>query len=215
MVLLIAGMLMVLSFEWNNPATLGHLAPGDKVLASFFTSVNYRTAGFNTIDIGGMKEVTLFFSTLFMVIGGAPGSTAGGIKITTVFVLLLAAFFTLKNRPPVVFKRRIGSDTVARALAILIIASVYIWISLVVISELEPVEFTKILFEVVSAFGTVGLSIGNGGVLSTSALFGETSKVVIILLMIMGRVGVLAFTLLLLGKTPRKHIDYPEGRILL
>jgi len=214
--LLLAGILMVLTFEWNNKATLGELSVFDKLLASFFASVNYRTSGFNTIDIGGMKDVTLFFSTLFMVIGGAPGSTAGGIKITTVFVLLIAAYYSLKNSgEPIVFKKTISSETTNKALAIVMFSSIYIWLSLIIISEVEDLPFAKILFEVASAFATVGLSTGDGGVLSASALFGELSKVVIILLMFVGRVGVLAFTLVLVGKSVQRKIKYPEGKILL
>lgn len=214
--LLVAGILMVLTFEWNNKVTLGELSVFDKLLASFFASVNYRTSGFNTIDIGGMKDVTLFFSTLFMVIGGAPGSTAGGIKITTVFVLLIAAYYSIKNSgEPIIFKRAISNETTNKALAIVMFSSMYIWLSLIVISEVEDLPFSKILFEVASAFATVGLSTGDGGVLSASALFSDLSKVVIILLMFVGRVGVLAFTLVLVGKSVRRKIKYPEGKILL
>jgi trk system potassium uptake protein TrkH len=210
------GMMMVFSFEWDNPATLARLGWSERLLGTFFTSINYRTSGFNTIDIGGMEDVTLFFSTLYMMIGGAPGSTAGGIKITTAFVLLLAAYASVRNIPePSIFKRRVTNETTSKALAILIFSSVYIWLSLVIITETESVAFIKILFEVVSAFATVGLSTGNGGVLSASALFSDVNKVVIILLMLMGRVGVLAFTIVLVGKGMQKRIKYPEGSILL
>lgn len=214
--LIVAGAFMVLSFEWRNPKTLGDLGFFEKLLVSVFTSINYRTSGFNTIDISGMKDTTLFFSTLFMIIGGAPGSTAGGIKITTVFVLMLGAYYSLKNSgEPVVFKKTITADTSMKALAIVMFSSAYIWLSLMVISEAENLHFLKILFEVTSAFGTVGLSTGDGGVLSASALFGNLSKVVIILLMFMGRVGVLAFTLVLVGKSTQRKVKYPEGKILL
>lgn len=216
-ILLLAGVLMVLSLEWDNPATLGGHDVKDKLLAGLFASVNYRTSGFNTLDTGGMREVTLFFSTLLMMIGGAPGSTAGGIKITTVIVLLLAAYASLKNRgEPVVFKRRIAAETVSKALAILVFSTLYIWVSLVFLTETEHhASFIAILFEVVSAFATVGLSTGDGTVLSASALFTDSSKIVIILLMFMGRVGVLAFTVVLVGKSVQKRIKHPEGSILI
>jgi trk system potassium uptake protein TrkH len=131
-------------------------------------------------------------------------------------VLLLAAYASVRNIPePIIFKRRVTNETTSKALAILIFSSVYIWLSLVIITETESVAFLKILFEVVSAFATVGLSTGNGGVLSASALFSDVNKVVIILLMLMGRVGVLAFTIVLVGKGMQKRIKYPEGSILL
>jgi len=215
-VLLLSGFLVVLSFEWSNPKTLGELPIFEKLLASFFASVNYRTSGFNTIDIGGMKDVTLFFSTLFMMIGGAPGGTAGGIKITTVFVLLFVAYYAIKNSDePAIFRRTISGETISKALSIIVFSTFYIWASLIIISEIESVPFIKILFEVVSAFATVGLSTGDGGALSASALFGDVSKIVIILLMFVGRVGVLAFTLVLIGKGKQRKIKYPEGKILL
>lgn len=214
--LLISGVLMVLSLEWNNPKTLGELSFFEKLLSSWFTSVNYRTSGFNTLDIGSFKDSTLFFSTLFMVIGGAPGGTAGGVKITTVFVLILAAYFAIKNSKDVyIYKKSISSSTVFKALSIVMISSFYIWLSLIVVVENENLDFSKILFEVTSAFGTVGLSTGDGGSLSASALFGDVSKVVIILLMLMGRVGVLAFTIALIGAKSKNKIKYPEGKVLL
>lgn len=214
--LILACMFMLLTLEWFNPKTLGNLSVIDKIIASWFTSVNYRTAGFNTIDLSGLTDANLFFGTIFMIIGGSPGSTAGGIKTTVFAVLMIAVWHTLRgNDRPHIFNRSIPQSTINKAMAALIIASMYTVLSSIMLTEVEKLNFLRTLFEVCSAFGTVGVSTGNGGVLSYSALFSDFGKLNIILLMIVGRVGVLAFTLAVVGQALESRIKYSEGKVIL
>ncbi len=152
-----------------------------------------------------------------MMTGGGAGSTAGGIKITTVAILIIATIHTmqLSNQPPYAFKRTISSELINRSSAIILVASFITILATVVLVETQRTPFMKTLFEVVSAFCTVGVSVGNGDVLSFSDRFNSFGKSIIIILMLIGRMGIFAFGFLLVGKQKTKHIQYPEGRILL
>ena len=126
-VLILAGMVLFLSIEWDNPKTFGELSFYDKILNAFFLSVNFRTAGFNSIDLSSLKDSSLFFSTLFMMTGAGQGSTAGGMKITTVAILMITVVYILKqsNQEPSIFKRRIEQKVINKALAIIISSSFF------------------------------------------------------------------------------------------
>jgi len=214
LILIISGMALLLSLEWNN--ALKELSWSEKLLATWFASVNYRTAGFNTIDLSTLSDANLFFSTFFMMIGGAPGGTAGGIKITVIALALLGVWFTLRGETHVhIFKRSISPYQINKAYAIFFIATMYVVASTVFLSEIERLPFLRTLFETCSAFGTVGLSTGNGGSLSYSALFSDFGKFNIIVLMFMGRVGVFAFTIVIVGKTLKSRIKYSEGKVII
>lgn len=215
--LLLFGMLLFLSIEWNNPATFGEMSLYEKLLNGFFLSVNFRTSGFNSIDIGGLKDSSLFFSTLFMMIGAGQGSTAGGVKITTVAILIVAVIYILKdnNQEPNIFQRTIDQKSINKAIAIIMISSFLVLLSTLVLVETQNLPFMKILFEVVSAFGTVGVSTGNGDILSFSEKFNEFGKSIIIMLMLAGRLGIFAFGVILVGKAKKRYFTYPKGRILL
>jgi len=215
--LLLLGMVLFLSIEWNNPKTFGELSFYDKLLNSFFLSVNFRTSGFNSIDLAALKDSSLFFSTIFMMIGGGQGGTAGGIKVSTVAILIVAVFFILKNsnQEPNVFKRTIEQKTINKALAIIMFSSFLVLFATLILVETQNLPFIKILFEVVSAFATVGVSTGNGDILSFSEQFDTFGKSVIILLMVAGRLGVFAFGVVLVGKANTKHFKYPKGRIFI
>ena len=216
-VLILAGMVLFLSIEWNNPKTFGNLNIFEKILNSFFLSINFRTSGFNTIDIGSLKESSIFFSTLFMMIGGGQGSTAGGMKITTVAILIVTVLYILKesNQQPSIFRRGIEQKVINRALAIIICSSFFVLLATLILVETQNLPFLKILFEVTSAFGTVGLSTGNGGILSFSQQFDTFGKSIIIIMMLAGRLGVFGFGLVLIGKAKVKHYKYPTERIII
>lgn len=217
MILLLSGMALFWAIEWDNSGLFAPLSFFDKVLNSFFLSVNFRTSGFNSLDLSRLSDASLFCSTIYMMTGGGAGSTAGGIKITTVAVLIIATIHTMKisNRPPYAFKRTISAEIINRSSAIILVASLITITATVILVETQRTPFMKTLFEVVSAFCTVGVSVGNGDVLSFSDRFNTFGKSIIILLMLIGRMGIFAFGFLLVGKEKTKHIQYPEGRILL
>ena len=217
LILIVGGMILFLSIEWNNPKTFGELNLYEKFLNAFFLSINFRASGFNSIDIASLKESSLFFSTLFMMTGAGQGSTAGGMKITTVAILIITVIYILKesNQQPNIFKRTIEQKVINKALAIIISSSFFVLCAILLLVETQNLPFIKILFEVVSAFGTVGVSTGNGDILSFSAQFDNFGKSLIIVLMIAGRLGVFAFGLILIGKAKTRHFKYPVGRIII
>lgn len=214
--LIIAGMAIILSLEWNNPSSLGNMPFGEKIAAAWFASVNYRTAGFNTIDLSTFNDSNLFFGTIFMIVGGSPGGTAGGVKTTVLALTIIGVWFTLRGQNnPHIFHRSLIPYQINKAYAIIFVASFYILISTVILNESENLHFLRTLFETCSAFATVGVSTGNGGVLSYSALFSDVGKFNIILLMLMGRVGVFAFTIVIVGKAVQTRIKYAEGKVII
>ncbi|ALV25299.1 potassium transporter KtrAB, KtrB subunit [Campylobacter iguaniorum] len=215
---LVLGTFVLLVFEWNNPKSIGEYDVFSKFLTTFFASVNLRTSGFNTIDLSILNDQSLFFSSLLMIVGAAPGGTAGGIKVTTVAVLLIYAYCSLRDKDPVVFKREIPEAIVKKAFLIFIIATLYIVVSIMILSATNDKTnsfFLGLLFEICSAFGTVGVSVGDGGSLSLSAKFSEFGKLYIILLMFMGRVGVLVFSMAILKKSKSINIKYPQEGVVL
>lgn len=213
-ILIILGMILLLSLEWEN--AFASMEWWHKILASWFASVNYRTAGFNSVDFSTLSDANLFFGTFFMMTGGGPGGTAGGIKVTAVALAVLGMWYTLRGDSKVhIFGRSISTYQVNKAFSIILISSVYVVLSTVILSEIEKLPFLRMLFEVCSAFATVGLSTGNGDVLSYSALFSDAGKINIMILMLMGRVGVFAFTVFIIGKAVESRIKYAEGRIIL
>jgi trk system potassium uptake protein TrkH len=215
-ILIALAMALLLSMEWNNPKSFGPMSIDEKIMAAWFTSVNYRTAGFNSIDFSTLTDSNLFFATFFMMTGGSPGGTAGGIKTTAVALALIGVWYTLRGSTHAhIFRRSISQYQINKAYAIIFVASIYIVISTILLSEVERLPFLRLLFETTSAFGTVGLSTGNGGVLSYSALFSDVGKLNIIILMLMGRVGVFAFTIVIVGKAVESRIKYAEGKVVI
>jgi len=183
---------------------------GEQYLAAFFQSVTLRTAGFNSVPFGALAEGTLLFMILFMFIGGASGSTAGGIKINT--VAAMAAYFNAFLRQEEA--ARIGSSTIAaekvgRAFLILLFGLAAVFAGTFVLTLTEKVPFIRLLFEAVSAFGTVGLSAGVTPGLSV------TGKVVIIVLMFLGRLGPLAILTAASRARPRGRVEYPLGDLAI
>ncbi len=215
-IMILAGIAIILSLEWNNPASFGPMDTWHKILAAWFASVNYRTAGFNTIDFSTFNDSDLFFGTIFMIVGGSPGGTAGGIKTTVLALAIIGVWYTLRGQDnPHIFHRSLNHYQINKAYAIIFVASFYVLISTVFLNESEGLHFVRTLFETCSAFGTVGVSTGNGGVLSYSALFSDMGKLNIIFLMLMGRVGVFAFTIVIVGKAVQTRIKYAEGKVII
>ena len=214
--LIVSSMAIILSLEWNNPKSLGAMDVYEKILSAWFAAVNYRTAGFNTIDFSTFTDSDLFFGTIFMVIGGSPGGTAGGIKTTAFALAVIGVWFTLRGENnPHIFRRSLSTYQINKAYAIIFVASFYILISTVILNETEKLHFVRTLFETCSAFATVGVSTGDGGVLSYSALFSDLGKTNIIFLMLMGRIGVFAFTIVIVGKAVQSRIKYAEGKVII
>lgn len=215
-ILIISSTLIIFALEYSNPKTMGHFSLFDKILSSYFTAINYRTAGFNTLNINHLNDASLFFGSLFMVIGGAPGGTAGGMKITTVITLLLYAYWSIRDGRVRIFGYEISQETISRAFVIAIGSAVYIIVAVILLSLLEShFNFLPLLFETSSAFATVGISVGNGGTLSLCALFSNPSKIIIIIMMLSGRIGVFAFLLSVFKQDKAMHIRFPEGKINL
>ena len=196
--------------EWSNPATLGGLETvGDRLWASWFQGVTTRTAGFNTIDIAGIHDSTSIMFMSLMVIGAGSTSTAGGIKVTTFIVLLLATVAFFKRQQQLhVFGRSLGQNEVIKVLALMMVSLLTIFTAIFLITLLHDGDFLDLAFEVTSAFGTVGLSRGTTGELDG---FG---RAVIIVVMFIGRVGPLTLGFFLATRsTPR--IGYPSSKVFL
>ncbi len=210
--LLSFGAILTFILEYSNPATLGQLAPKGKILATVFHAATPSTAGFNTLPVDKLTTATRFINIIFMFIGGSPGSTAGGIKTTTAGVLLWTVVSVVKGREDTeIFGRRISRDTVYRSLAIVTISLLIIVAATIVLTITEDAGFMDILFETVSAFGTVGLSMGITPYLT------PVGKAVIIATMFAGRLGPLtvAYALAQRQKRGRAKIRYPEEKILV
>ncbi|AAT59117.1 probable Na+-transporting ATP synthase [[Bacillus thuringiensis] serovar konkukian str. 97-27] len=203
---------IILCLEYNNPATLGVLPLDDKIWASYFQGVVPRTAGFNTIDIGQMTMSSQVYMIALMFIGASSGSTGGGIKVTTAFLLLLSIIAIIRNRAEIhIFKRRISQNLVNRAIAIATTAIMFIFIIFFLLTITEKgAEFSQILFETVSAFGTVGLSAGLTGDLT------PVGRILITIMMFIGRLGPLTMAFALaMAKNERNKIRYAEEKILI
>lgn len=150
-----------------------------------------------------------------MIVGGAPGGTAGGIKVTTISVLLIYAYWSIKDSNTRIFNFEIPTETIKKTFIITVSSIVYIITCVLILSLIEDDKsFLPLLFETSSAFATVGVSVGVGGI-SLSVLFNSESNLLIILLMLSGRVGVLAFLFSIFFKEKQKYLNYPKGKIIL
>ncbi len=214
--LIFFGAALIIIFEHANYKGLWSLNWLDRIVAAIFHSISTRTAGFNTVDISNFTDATLSIMSALMFVGASPGSTGGGIKTTTITVIFLAIVNYIKGSNDVNFNyRKINVEQVYKALVIFSLAFIYITLVAIFISKLENVTFTRSLFEVISAFSTVGLSVGNGGVLSLSADFTILGKVIIMSTMFIGKIGLLSFVIALSKKPKESRIKYPEARILI
>lgn len=210
-ILVIGGTLFILIFEWNNPATMAHMSFSDKLTNAYFSATTPRTAGFNSISTTDMTPASTLITMAYMFIGGSPGSTAGGVKTTTFGIVIFTLLSVLKGREDTeVFKRRLAKSTVYRAMAVFMLGITVVMTGVMVLSIFEPgATFERILYEVLSAFGTVGLTQGLTPGLSS------VSKITLTIIMYLGRVGPLTVMLALAGRQQTIKIKYPEGKLLI
>jgi trk system potassium uptake protein TrkH len=217
-VLIISGALLFGLLEYRK--TAADHSPGSIVLTSLFQSITARTAGFNTVDIAGIKDVTAALLLFLMFIGASPGSCGGGVKTTTLAILAASSVSRMKGRKRVnLYRRSIPEDTVSRALILIVISlsiiSAVFFLTLAVSDGVEAAvieqrgAFLPFLFEIVSAFGTVGLSMG------ITPLLNIWGKLLITITMIIGRVGVLTFSYILTGTATTNGIEYSQENIMI
>jgi len=204
------GWVALLAFEWTNSDTLGSLPPFDRLVNGLFMAISPRSAGFASIPMSELRaETDLVLGTL-MFIGGASGSTAGGIKVGTLAVLVLVAVSVAGQRDePEAFGRRVPSTAVYRAIAVFFMFAVMNAVGIVVVAALSSAPIGNVSFETVSALGTVGLSLGG------TADYGDPARIALTACMFLGRLGPLAVIILLFGRrtAPVAAIHRPEEPI--
>lgn len=210
-VLIFGGAILMLIFEYSNPNTIGLMNIKDKLLNSFFASVSPRTAGFNSIPTSDMTLASKFLTIILMLIGGSPGSTAGGLKTVTCGILVLTVISVIKGREDTeVFGRRFTKEIVYKAFTIVFIGlSLVIGVTMILSYTESGASFIDLLYESASALGTAGLTLGLTPNLS------PIGKVLIMLMMYIGRVGPLTVMLALTRKRKKSGYKYPEGKILI
>lgn len=209
--LLVGGTALFWMFEYNNPGTMGNLPPGQQFLAAAFQSATVRTAGFNSIDQGALSLPSKMLSMVLMFIGGSSGSTAGGIKTVTFGVLVLTAVCVMRGKNDVnAFGRRIPMRAILNALALTMTALLLLVIGVFTMVFFQEVPLMDVMFEAVSAFGTVGLSTG------VTPMMHPVSQVILMFLMFFGRIGILSISLgLVMRGSGVAKIRYPEGKVLI
>lgn len=211
--LLLFGAFFYLIAEWHNPSTLGNLSPADKVLNAVFCSVTMRTVGFSTFDIGALKDPSKLISTFLMLIGGSSGSTAGGIKTVTFLIIIIAAYYTACGRKKIhLCGRTISRNDVDRAFSLFSIAVGIILTTTLLGCFLDPnADLLDLLLNYTSAFATVGVA---GYSISAMSVLG---KILLILLMFMGRLGILTITLAIMVRLNRDQdkITYSHANLFI
>ncbi len=212
-ILLLSGLIGFLIMEWNNQGTLGEMNIFKKIYHSLFQSVTCRTAGYNIIDQQVMTKGSKLFSVILMFIGAAPGSTGGGMKITSMVVLLMTVISVIKGRnETTVLNHKIDKAIVYKAMAVVFLSGLLVFfVTVVIILTGDSKTSMDALFETVSAFSTVGLSVGVTG------KAGVLSKIMLIITMFLGRVGPISFALSLSLRSRNKiaHQVVPDGRIFV
>ena len=210
LILLVFGTVYFAVIEWNNPATIGQMGIIEKLLNSFTQSVMPRTAGFNSVNIGEVYPATLMGMDLMMFIGGGSASTAGGIKLTTAAVLIFIVWTEIRGETAVnVGSRRLPRSIQRQALTIISLASLAVITATILISITTDFTTDQIFFEVVSAFGTVGLSTG---ITPQMPVFGQ---IILMALMFGGRLGLVVVATALAVRQTKVHFEYPKERPLI
>lgn len=204
-VLLLGGFLAVLLFEWANPRTLGPMSIADRVLSAAFASISARTAGFNSIDIGALTRESLALHYFLMFAGGGSAGTAGGVKVGTVAILALLVVAEIRGRSDSeAFGRRVSTSAQRQAITVLVLGSAMVTLGTMVILRVTDLPTDQVIFEVVSAFGTVGLSTG------ITADLPDSGQLMLTLLMYVGRVGTITLAASLALGERRMPYRYPE-----
>ncbi len=206
--LILLGALLIFLAEYRNPATLGNMSPGGKIMNSLFQSVTFRTAGFYTVPQEKLSDFSCLAGYLWMFIGGSPIGTAGGVKTVTMFLVLANAIsYTHARRATTLFRRRISDEMMQKAAAIVMISFLTLFVSALLLLILEPVTLVDGLFEAISAVATVGLSRGLTPSLHTAG------RIIIIVSMYLGRIGPISMALFLARPRPgRNSVSYAEGK---
>ncbi|MCF2127124.1 TrkH family potassium uptake protein [Strepomyces sp. STD 3.1] len=205
--LLAAGTVLTCLLEWTNAATLGPHTVAEKMLNGFFHSAMSRTAGFNAVDVGALQPATLLTTCVLMFIGGGSASTAGGIKVTTFAVLLVAIIAEVRGEPnSSVLGRRLGPHVLRQALTVALMGVALVMAATLALLSMTSLPFEKVLFEAVSAFATVGLSTG------ITADFPDVGQLILVLLMFIGRLGPITLVSALALRERTRRYELPEER---
>jgi trk system potassium uptake protein TrkH len=212
-ILLFGGAILFMIFEWSNPATIGNMSIGNKIMNSLFQSVTMRTAGFSMIDNAAMNESSQLLSVALMFVGGASGSTAGGVKVATMGILLYTVFSVSIGKTEVlIFGRKISHESFMRSVAVVVVQLFLVIVGTAAVSYSMDMDTMTALFEIMSAGGTVGISLG---VTPSLNIF---SKIIVMLMMYFGRVGILTVTYAVMFNLSKKNVSgvsHPEANMLV
>ncbi len=206
--LIAAGALLILLLEWRDPATLGGMSAGEKVLNGLFQSVTFRTAGFSTFPQEGLSGASCLVGCLLMFIGGSPIGTAGGVKTVTLFLVVMnAVSFVQERKEAILMKRKIPEEVLRKAAAIVFVHLLTVFVFTCLLLAVSPVSLEDGLFEVVSATATVGLSRG------ITPLLDSGGRIILICAMYLGRIAPVSLALFFARPRPgRNDIRFAEGR---
>ena len=212
-ILLFGGAILIGIFEWSNPATIGEMSFGKKILNCLFQSVSMRTAGFSMIDNARLTQSSQLVSIALMFVGGASGSTAGGVKVATIGILFYTVFCVSVGKTEInIFKRRLSNDSFMRAVSIVVLQLILVIVSTMAVSYSMGVDVMTALYEMTSAGGTVGISLGMTPSMDTF------SKIVTMFMMYFGRVGILSVTCAIMVNLSQKStsgVSYPDANMLV
>ena len=212
-ILWIGGALLIGIFEWNNPATLGEMGFGEKILNCFFQSVSMRTAGFSMVNNASLTQSSQLVSVALMFVGGASGSTAGGVKVATVGILFYTVFCVSIGKTEInIFKRRLSTRSFMRAVSVIVVQLMLVVASTMILTYAMGIDIMTALYEMASACGTVGVSLG------ITPSLNAFSRILVMLMMYFGRVGILTVTyavMVNLAQTNKSTISYPDANMLV
>ncbi len=210
LLLILTGTVLIFLVEIANKNTIGGLDHSGKFLGALFQSITTRSSGYNSLDISQMNNASWFIMIILMFIGGSPSSTGGGIKTTTAGVLITAVIATIRGKQDVeIFERRLPQDLINKAFTITFVSLSWVCFGTLIMSLVEPFSFIKLFFEVMSAFGTVGLSTG-----ITNSLT-DLSRLLLVLTMFMGRVGPLTIMLAITTSEKTQTGRYITDRVMI